>query len=308
VGADDDADDRGGPVRPELRAEDGFDLDDPLLTLALRSGVAVVHAGPGDANSIGGQAGVFLTSALTVADATVRAPSAVIVSLTEEAKATYGEAGRLPGTRMANVGLIRQALIDADRSATSPDAGRDVLARVLSDSLPAWVAARRSDEIATALRIAREFDIEIVVTGATEAASVADALQAAGVTVVVEPTDVAREALGESTALGAAMAMHMRGIPFALASGDARTGATLFGFARAAVRAGLPADAALAAITTAPAALLGIGARAGTLEAGRDAHIVLLDGDPFAATTNVRAIVVAGRPAWQADTGMTRGR
>lgn len=305
IDAYDDTDDRGGPVRPELRAEDGFDLADPLLAQALRSGVAVVQSGPGDANSIGGQAAIFLTSAPTVAAATVRAPSAVIVSLTEDAKTTYAGRDRLPTTRMANVALIRQALIDAQRhaaaSSPSPDAGHEALGRVLADSLPAWVAARRSDEIATALRVAEEFDLDIVITGATEAAPVAELLAASGVPVVVEPTDVARAATGELTATDAALALHAQRVPFSFANGDVRAGATLLDVARDAVRRGLPADAALAAITTSPASLLGIEAEAGTIEAGRAAHLVLLDGDPFDARTTVRAVLVGGRVAWRAE-------
>ncbi len=252
IDADDDTDDRGGPVRPELRAQDGFDLSDPLLEMALRSGVAIVHAGPGDANSIGGQSGLFLTSAPTVQAATVRAPAAVIVSLTEDAKTTYAERNRLPTTRMANVGLVRQAFVDARRHAAaakpSPDAGADVLAKVLADSLPAFIAAHRADEIATALRIADEFDRSVVITGATEAAWVTQALAASGAHVVLEPADLARAAAGEATAPHAALALRAAGVPFSFATGDAREGATLLDVARDAVRAGLPADAALAAL------------------------------------------------------------
>lgn len=303
VDALDDTDERGGPVRPELRAEDGFDIHDPLLDLALRSGTAIVHSGPGDANSIGGQAGVFLTAAPSVTDAIVHAPSAIVLSLTEQVKSAYGERNRLPGTRMANVALIRQAFIDAGRYARSrspgPDAADATLARALADSLPAWIAARRSDEIATALRIAREFDIDVVITGATEAAPVAGLLAEASVPVVIEPTDVARGAEGDFTAAGAALALDGAGVPFALATGDARSGATLLEVAREAVRHGLPADAALAAITTRPAAFLGLGDGAGTLGPGAPAHLVLLDGDPFDARTTVQAVIVGGRVAWR---------
>lgn len=304
IEAGDDTDDRGGPVRPELRAEDGFDLRDALLATALRSGVTLVQTGPGDANSIGGQTAIVHTAGETVADALVRSPSGVVFSLTEDAKTTYGARNRLPTTRMANVALIRQALIDAERHARSedatPDAGREALGRVLSGETKAIIAAARADEIATALRIAREFDLPLVLTGAADAYAVLDLLDGAGVPVLLSPPAVTRAASGGPPVAGVASRLHARGIRFALVTGDLREGATLLDWVRETVRHGLSESAALAAITTAPAALLGMGDRKGTVETGRDADLVLLDGEPFEAGTRVRAVIARGRVAWQA--------
>jgi imidazolonepropionase-like amidohydrolase len=301
IQADDDTDDRGGPIRSELRAEDGFDLQDPLLLTALRSGVTVVQAGPGDANSIGGQAGIFRTYASTVAEATLRSPSAVVLSLTEDAKTTYAARNRLPTTRMANVGLIRQALLDAGHHARASNptanAGHEALARVLSRELPAIIAAERLDEIVTALRLAREHELRIMPSGAAESAEVTAALLDAGVTVLLGPVDTERSATGVSDA-GTAAALHAAGVPFALVTGDARAGTSLLGWARETVRHGLAEDAALAAITTVPAAILGIDA--GTIETGRTADLVLLDGAPFETRTRVQAVIAGGHVAWQA--------
>ena len=182
-----DQDEKGGPNQASLRAIDAFRFEEPLVVAALQSGVTAVHAGPGTANPIAGRAGVFKTSAPHPADAVVAFPSALVLSLTEAAKTTYGSKGKYPSTRMATAGFLRQALVDARQysqrrsDATPParDLNLDALASMVKGEVTALIAADCSDEIATALRIAEEFEIRPVLLGGSEADLVVERLAGA---------------------------------------------------------------------------------------------------------------------------------
>ncbi len=302
---DDDRDETSGPNQAHLRAIDAFDPSDPTVRHALRTGVTTIQTGPGDANSIGGQAGIFKLSAATVNHAVVRFPSAVVFSLDESAKLTYGTARRYPSTRMANVGLIRQALVDANRyrtelegdKAPTRDLKKEALAMVLAGDVPALVSAERADELATALRLAEEFGIDLMIVGGTDAQVVLDRLAESGVTVLLGPAgDAAFRPDGVQRSIGTAAKLRERGIPFALVTGDDANASrsSLFELARLAARGGLTLEEALEAVTISPARILELDEVMGSIEAGKDADLVLFDGDPLTATTQFLAVLVDG--------------
>jgi imidazolonepropionase-like amidohydrolase len=304
--ADDDRDETSGPNQAHLRALDAFDLEDAMVGHALRGGVTTVQAGPGDANSIGGQAGIFKLYAETVSDAVVRFPSAVVFSLDESAKATYGQTNRFPTTRMANVGLIRQALLDADRYQAQareddPPARslkKEALAMVMDGSLPALISAERADELNTALRLGEEFGFALNIVGGADAQLVLERLAGADVPILLGPAGDAalRSEAGERMVERAAR-LEEEGIPFALVTGDDENASRLrlLDLARAAVRGGLSPEEALEAITIAPARILGVDDSLGSIEEGKDADMVLFDGDPLEASTRVLAVFVNGK-------------
>lgn len=307
--ADDDRDETSGPNQAHLRALDAFDLTDSMVRHALGRGVTTVQTGPGDANSIGGQAGVFKLSARTVEEAVVRFPSAVVLSLDESAKLTYGEARRYPSTRMANVGLIRQALLDADvyrrrRAEESPpprDLKKEALAMVLDREVPALVSVERADEIVTALRLAEEFDFELHLVGGADALVVLDRLTGSGIPLFLGPPgDAALGSEGSANPSERAAALEGRGVAFALVTGDDATAprTDLLDLARSAVRGGLSLEEALESITIAPARILGLDGEIGTIEEGKEADLVLFDGQPLEATSMVTAVFVGGAPVY----------
>lgn len=113
VAADQDSDETTGPTQAALRALDGFNPREPLLGWLLQNGVTVVQSGPGEANPIGGLAGVFKTVGAPVDDVTLRFPSALIVTLGESPKGTYGAKGQAPSTRMGTAAIIRKAFVEA---------------------------------------------------------------------------------------------------------------------------------------------------------------------------------------------------
>jgi imidazolonepropionase-like amidohydrolase len=307
--ADDEPDESSAPNQAHLRAIDAFDLHDPLVERALRDGVTTVHSGPGAANSIGGQAGIFKLGAETVEGSLVRAPSALVISLVEDAKLTYGRAQRFPSTRMANAGLIRQALLDADRyraqlrSENPParDLKKEALAMVLEGDVPALASADRADELATALRLAEEFGFHLVIVGAADASVVLDRLAGSGVPVLLSPPGH-RATVAEPMELlpGGPARLRDLGIPFALVTGVGEDAPrwSLLGMARSAVQGGLTLREALEAITIAPARILGVDGEVGSIEIGKAGDLVLFDGDPLHAATRVKAVLVDGKAAY----------
>jgi imidazolonepropionase-like amidohydrolase len=306
IAAEDERDELSGPNQAHLRAIDAFNLREPTLVEALQSGITVVQSGPGRANSIGGQAGIFKTYASSTGAATIRFPSAMVFALTESAKTTYGKDRRFPSTRMANVGLIRQAFIDAAhysrlRHGDEPpprDLKKEALALVLERKIPALVSAERVDEIATALRLAKEFDLDLIISGASSAHLLLDHLSQC--CVLVGPPSEAQYVVDvreRPPAIPAALAA--KGISFALASGDETQHISLLARAGMAVRNGLDPNLALASITIDAARILGLESQIGSLEVGKDGDIVLHDGDPFSYTTHVETVLVNGRIAYQ---------
>jgi imidazolonepropionase-like amidohydrolase len=302
----DDANETSGPNQASVRAVDAFDLREPMLAFAVSRGVTVVQSGPGHANSIGGQAGIFRTDAATMSDALIRSPSAIVITLTEPAKTTYAQKLRLPTTRMANVGLIRQALLDTERyrqlRAGSDPPARDLkheaLARLLEGEIPAVVAASRVDEISTALRLAEEFGFRMVIAGAADAHLVVDQLAEADIPVLYSPPgDDLYESASPASVLSVPALLAERGVTFALVSGDAASAprTDLLSHAARAVREGLSAKDAMQAITSTPARLLGIDDRFGSIEISKVADLVLLTGDPFDATSRIHTVLIGGR-------------
>jgi imidazolonepropionase-like amidohydrolase len=163
---------------------------------------------------------------------------------------------------------------------------------------PLLVTADRLVDLHAALRLAREFDIRLVLDGAAEAYLLLDAIKAAGVPVFLHP--MMRRGVGESENMSTSTAAALRdaGIPFALQSGYEsyvpKTRVVLFEAAIAAAR-GLTFEQALASITIDAARILGIDRRVGSLEPGKDGDVALYDGDPFEYTTRVTGVVIDGQ-------------
>lgn len=308
--ADQDMDENTDPNTADLRAIDGFNPTEKLVSYALRYGVTTVQVGPGPSNPIAGQAGIFKTYGKTVDETLLKFPSAVIFNLGEKPKAAFGSKNKAPTTRMATAALIRRALNEAkvyaqkrqsEKQEKRPkfDARKEALAKVVNREIPAIITCHRSDDIMTALRIAKEFNLRLILDGATEGYLIREEIKRAGVPVLVAPT---MQRLGtietlNSTYENAAFLWHA-GIPFAIQSGFEsyvpKTRIILFE-AGIATANQLPEEEALKAITLYPAQILGIDDRLGSLEAGKDADIVLFDGDPLEYLTHVTVVFVSGK-------------
>ena len=300
---DQDQLDRTAPIQPELRAVDAYDATETLVEWVRSYGVTTLHTGHGPGALISGQTMIVKTRGRNVEEATV-APARMLAATLGRAVASNFES---PGTSSKGVAMLRAALIDAqayrDRAQRAAGGGADApeppardlaqeaLVRALERELSLLVTANTATEIAAALRLQREFGFDLVLDGAAEAYLLLDEIRAAGVPVVVHPP-MSRVRNGS---FETAARLDEAGIPFAIQTGFEgyvpKTRVLLWEAAIAAAN-GLGRERALEAVTLGAARILGVHGRVGSVEVGKDADLVLFDGDPFEYTTHVCGVVI----------------
>ena len=236
-------------------------------------------------------------------DYLVRSPIAMFAELGETGSRLSG------GSRGGAILRLREALQDAldyaaNRKAFEQGDRREyalsrldleALVPVVKGTLPLVVTANRASDIEAALRLAKDFNLKLILAGADEGWVVARQIATAKVPVLInalEDLPDRFEALGAT--LENAARLYKAGVTFAFMTGDAHNARNLKQAAGNAVAYGLPWDAALAAITTVPARIWGIADRYGTLEPGKDADVVSWDGDPLELTTFPDAVFIRG--------------
>jgi imidazolonepropionase-like amidohydrolase len=309
IPADQDQDEISDPNQADLRVLDSFNPNEPFLQFVREQGVTVVHALPGRANVIAGQTGIFRTHGRTAEQMKLRFPAGILVNLGEIPKQTY--TGRAPSTRMGTASLVRNALAQARANARKraaakeedkqppPNLKLEALELALARKVPVVFSAHRADDLATALRLAREFKLRAVLSLATEAYLIPDTVAAAKVPVVVHPT-MQRVSTMETFNghLGNAAALADHKIPVSIGTafeGYVPKTRVLRHEAAVAMINGLGFDRALRAITLDAARMLAIDDRFGSIEPGKVADLVLYDGDPFEHITHVTHTIMGGR-------------
>jgi imidazolonepropionase-like amidohydrolase len=311
--ADQDQDEKSDPNQADLRVLDGFNPNEGLLEFLRNQGVTVIQAVPGPSNVLAGQTGIFRTSGITAERMALRSPAGLLINLGEQPKSTYKT--KAPTTRMGTAAIVRQAFTQAKTYASkrggpedrrpAQNAKHEALALALARKIPVAFAAHRSDDIMTALRLAKEFNLDASIHMATEGYLLRDELVRAKVPVVVHPT-MQRPGSMETyhSLLGNAAALAKAGIPLALGSGfEGYVPRTRIIRQEAAIAMvnGLGFDGALRAITLDAAKLLKIADRFGSLEAGKVADVVLYDGDPFENATHVTYTLQGGKVVYSRE-------
>jgi len=301
---DQDQVERSAPIQPDLRAIDAYNAREPLVAWVREHGVTTLHTGHGPGALVAGETMIVKTRGETVDEAVV-VPRAMLAATLAESALTEEE-GKSPGTRGKAVAMLRQRLIAAQeylgkRASGDEETGRDLalesLGRVLEGEIPLLLTAERHQDIASALRLQREFGFRLVLDSGAESYLLTDEIRAAGVPVIVHPPMVRPSGERENASMETAARLAEAGIPVALQSGYEayvpKTRVVLFEAAVAAAH-GLGFEGALAAITRDAAELLGIADRVGTLEPGKDGDLALYDGDPFEYTSHCLATVIEG--------------
>ncbi|MDX1384881.1 MAG: amidohydrolase family protein [Thermoanaerobaculia bacterium] len=290
------------PIQPELRAIDAYNAREELVAWLRSFGVTTIHTGHGPGALVSGQTLIAKTRGDTVEDAVIEPLHAVAFTLGPTVSSRFDS----PGTRAKGVAMIREKLVEAQRyrddlegdDPPDRDLALEVLAGVLAGETPALITAQASTEIMSALRLQREFGFELLLDGAAEAYLLLDEIRDSGAPVILHPTMMRARGETRNVSMETAAKLAEAGIPFALQSGYEsyvpKTRVVLFEAAIAAAN-GLGFDRALAAVTIDAARILGIDDRVGSLEVGKDADIVLFDGDPFEYTSHVCRVVIDGR-------------
>jgi imidazolonepropionase-like amidohydrolase len=297
---------RSSPMQPELRAIDAYDARERLIEWLRSFGVTTIHTGHGPGALVSGQTLIAKTVGSEVDEAVI-VPAAMVAATLGDAAVMDG--GRAPGTSAKMVAMLRGEFLKAqeyerkqqtakDEQKPARDLRLEMYARLLRRELPLLLTVQRAQNIVAALRLAKEFNIRLVLDGASEAYLVVEQIKAAGVPVIVHPTMYRAAGETENLSMETAATLRHAGIPVAIQSGFEpyvpKTRVVLFEAAVAAAN-GLTFDEALAAVTIDAARLLGIENRVGSLEAGKDADLALFDGDPFEYTTHVTGVLINGR-------------
>ena len=306
----DDGNESTDPCTPHLRAIDAVNALDRCFADARAGGVTCVLTGPGSANPIAGQFAALKTSGRWVDQMIVAAPAAMKFALGENPKNVYNDRKETPITRMATAAIIRENLskaleymdkqnkADEDPEAEVPafDAKLEALVPVLKGTLPVHCHAHRADDIATAVRLAKEFGVHLVVVHGTEAYRIPDLLAQEGIPVITGPclTDRSKPELGGQNQENPVI-LAKAGVKVAICTDHPVIPVQYLPVCAAmAVRAGMDEEAALAAITINPAVIAGIADRVGSLTPGKDADIVLSTGHPLDWKSKVEQVYIGG--------------
>ncbi len=308
-----DGNERTEPATPHMRAIDGIkaNADESGLSAALHEGITTAQILPGSANVIGGHGVVVKTAPKpTVDQMVIRSPSGMKIAFGENPMRVYGvEAKKMPSTRMGVAGVLREWLQmtknymeKKERFADQPDKMPDkdlkleALVPVLKKEIPFRAHAHRADDVATAIRVCEEFNVDMSWEHATEGHRIADYIAEKKVPAVWGPSLTSRgkwemRELGYDTP----RIMHEAGVKFAIQT-DA-VGSTIRFLpicAALSVKHGLPYDYALKAITIIPAEIIGVADRVGSLKVGKDADLRLLSGDPLEYMTKCQKVIING--------------
>lgn len=296
------------PVTPQLRAEDGINPFDPALREAALAGVTCIATGPGSSNAIGGTFAAIKTAGKRVDEMLVKSPVAMKCAFGENPKRCYRDHGI--SSRMTNAALIREAISKAlqyrqkkEAAGSDPlkapafDAKCEALLPVLEHRIPLKAHAHQANDFFTAIRIAKEFGLDLTLEHVTEGHLVADELSKENLPLAVGPT------------LTHASKFELKNkswiTPGILAKAGCRvsiiTDAPVIPLhylplcASFAHKAGMSEEDALLAITLNPARHLGIEDRVGSIEPGKDADLVLMDGSFLEVESRVKAVYLDGR-------------
>ena len=297
------------PITPQLRVIDGINPMERSFQEAREAGVTCCLVSPGSCNPIAGQIAAIKTAGRRIDDMIVKQPCAMKFALGENPKSCYNDKDETPVTRMATAALIRETLHKAQeygkqkQHAEDPsdlpeyDAKYEALLPVLDGTCPAHFHAHRADDIFTALRIAKEFSIKPVILHGTEAHLVADILAEEHVPICSGPflTDRSKPELHNLTEQAPAL-LTQAGIETAITTDHPET--TLKHYMQcivAAVQAGMEPMDALRAVTIVPARIAGLDDRIGSLRVGKDADLLVTDGDPLDYRTKVTAVYIDGK-------------
>lgn len=306
-----DGNEETDPITPQLNPIDGINPMDRTFEEAVQGGITAVCTTPGSANVMGGECIAIKTYGRRIDNMVIKNPVASKIAFGENPKSCYGRDEKTPQTRMAIASLIRENLKKAeeyleeielyeeheDHDRPEYDIKMESLIPVLRKEIPFKVHAHRADDMFTAIRIAKEFDLKLTLDHCTEGHLIVEELVEEGYPVIVGPS------LSERSKI------ELRNLTFDTAGILSNAGAQVSLMtdhpvipvqylpmcAGIAVKHGMKKEKAIEAITINPAKTLGIQDRVGSLEVGKDADIVIWDGCPLEIQSNVLFTIIDGK-------------
>ena len=311
----DDCNETVDPVTPWLRAIDAINSMDAAFYDAVRAGITAAMIGPGSSNVVGGQFALVKTRGRRIDHIIVKAPAAMKVAFGENPKVNYSGQGKSPSTRMAIAGMLRRELFEAKKyweqkqkaqekgEDFQEDFTRECWIPVLRREIPLKAHVHRVDDIFTAIRIAREFGLDMTLDHCSEGHLIAEELAAEGYPAIVGPDLTSRNKIEvQNVALKTAGVLARAGALVAITTDHPVSQIqTLPLCAGMAVKSGLPMEEGLRAITVNAARICGVSDRMGTLEPGKDADIAIFSGNPMEVFTRTLYTIIDGRVVYEAE-------
>lgn len=307
----DDGNEMTNPVIPELRAVDAINPLDRAFEEALDAGITTVATGPGSANVIGGYFATLKTYGRSVDDMVINDATALKTAFGENPKRVYSGKKIAPNTRMATAAILRENLMKAknyvekqeaaktDKDAKAPDFDMklEALARVIRKEVMLKCHAHRADDIQTAIRIAKEFDINISLEHCTEGHLIPEYLKDEHIkAIIVGPSlsDRSKVELKNLT-FETPKLLNEAGIKVAIMTDHPVIPLKYIHLCAAlAAREGMEEEESLRAITIRAAEAIGEAHRVGSLEKGKDADMIIYNGHPFDLRNTVKFVMVNG--------------
>ncbi|MDE7418146.1 MAG: amidohydrolase [Lachnospiraceae bacterium] len=306
----DDCNETVHPVTPMLRAIDAINTMDAAFADAVRAGITTANIGPGSANVVGGQFAVVKTSGRRIDDLILKFPSAMKIAFGENPKVNYAGMNTSPVTRMAIAGMLREELVNArsylekrDQNNVDYNLHYEAWRPVFAKEIPLKAHVHRVDDIFTAIRIAKEFDLNMTLDHCSEGHLIAEEIVASGFPAIVGPDLTTRNKIEVQN-----VAFKTAGI---LANAGAMVSITtdhpvsliqsLPLCVGLSVKHGLSMEDGFKALTVNAAKICGVSDRIGCIEPGKDADIAVFDGNPMEVFTNTLMTIIDGKIVYRED-------
>lgn len=301
----DDCNENVEPSTPYLRAIDAINSMDAAFHDAVRAGITSAMIGPGSSNVVGGQFAFIKIQGRCIDDLIVKAPAAMKVAFGENPKVNFSGQNKSPVTRMGIAAILRESLFLAKQYKEKKEKGQEGFAEdfrmepwlpVLSREIPLKAHVHRVDDIFTAVRIAKEYGVFMTLDHCSEGHLIADRLAEEGFPAIVGPDLSSRSKIEvRNMAFKTAGVLNDAGVLVAITTDHPVTLIQSLPLcAGLAVKAGLPMEEGLKAITINPALICGVADRVGSLEVGKDADIAIFDGNPMEVFTKTLYTIIDG--------------
>ncbi len=304
IPTDQDQVERSSALQPDLRAIDAYNPEEPLVGYVRSWGVTTLHTGHGMGALISGQTMVVKTKDGTT-DQVVLVPEAMLAMTLGEGVSGFSS----PGTRAKQMTMLRSELIKAqtyakkmnDKDSTkrpTTDLKMDMLAKLLNGKVQGLIYANKTNDIMNAIRLSREFGFKLVIEGAAEAYKLIEEIKSAKAAIILHATMARNGGDMVNMTRESAALLTAAGIPVNIETGYEayvpKSRVLLHEAAQAMVH-GLSYEEAIKSVTINPAKLLGLDNRVGSIAEGKDADLVLYNGDPFEYLTKVCYVLIEGQ-------------
>lgn len=303
----DDCNEITNPLTPYLRALDAINPMDAAFDDAVRAGITSVMAGPGSSNVVGGQFLFMKTKGREIDRLCILEPAAMKVAFGENPKVNYGTQNKMPATRMATASMLREELFEAQQyylkwkkernfKDWTPDFKKEAWIPVFERKIPVKAHVHRTDDILTAIRIAKEFHLDLTLDHCSEGHLIASEIAASKFPAIVGPDLASRNKIEvQNMAFKTAGILSRAGVKVAITTDHpVSLIQSLPLCAGLAAKSGLGKKEAMRAITINPAQICRVDNRVGSLKEGKDADIAIFDGNPMEVFTNCLYTIIDG--------------